>query len=55
MSDGGGIRRGRGYGGGMSPKEPEGTPSLQSVEEDFTMPEDADLRPVDEDGEVEQP
>ena len=48
------LREGGGYRGAMSRKEPEGTPSLDEVEHDFAMPEDADLRPVDGEGRVEQ-
>ncbi|MFD1722644.1 YihY/virulence factor BrkB family protein [Amnibacterium endophyticum] len=48
------IRRGGGYRGAMSRKEPDGTPSIDEVEHDFAMPEDADLRPVDDEGRVEQ-
>jgi hypothetical protein len=29
---------------------PEGTPSAHEVEQDFTVPGDADLRPVSDDG-----
>ena len=52
--DGRGGVGGGGYRGGMSRKEPEGTPSLESVEQDFSVPEDADLRPVEDDGTVQQ-
>ncbi len=43
-----------GYRGAMSREQPEGTPSLESVEQDFSVPEDADLRPVEDDGTVQQ-
>lgn len=33
----------------MTPREP-GTPSLNEVEQDFTVPGDADLRPVVDEG-----
>lgn len=45
---------GGGYRDGMSRKEPEGTPSLDEVEHDFSLPEDPDLRPIDSEGRVEQ-
>lgn len=38
-----------GYRDAMTPREP-GTPSLNEVEQDFTVPGDADLRPVVDEG-----
>ena len=43
-----------GYRGGMTRQgTPEGTPSEHEVAHDFTVPGDADLRPVTDEGDVD--